>query len=252
MNLLLLEPGEIDAGVVRLHDGRAAHLRTVLAVVPGQTVRVGVIEGPIGVGTVTAVSPETVALACTFAEVPPRPAVDLLLALPRPKVLQRLWAQCAALGVGRIVLTNAAKVERPYFDTHVLDPATYRALLLDGLQQARDTRVPVVSVHRQFRPLIEDHLDTLCPRGLRIVADPSAEASVSAVVAGVAPGAPDDGRVVLAVGPEGGWNSFELDLLAQHGFVRATLGERTLRSDTACIALLAVVHEGVRIRAVRR
>jgi len=75
------------------------------------------------------------------AEIPPRPRVDLLLAVPRPKVMRRLWAQIAALGVGQIVLTNAEKVERNYFDTHILTPETYRPLLIEGLQQARDTRL---------------------------------------------------------------------------------------------------------------
>jgi len=45
------------------------------------------------------------------------------------------------------------------------------------------------------------------------------------------------------VGPEGGWNAFESDLFIARGFETFTLGERTLRSDTACVALLAVVHE---------
>jgi len=49
--------------------------------------------------------------------------------------------------------------------------------------------------------------------------------------------------VLLAVGPEGGWNQFERDLLATHGFVGVTLGARTLRSDTAVVALLALVHD---------
>ena len=44
-------------------------------------------------------------------------------------------------------------------------------------------------------------------------------------------------------GPEGGWNQFERDLLAAHGFAGVTLGARTLRSDTAVVALLALVHE---------
>ena len=45
MNLLLLEPGEIVAGEVVLHGRRAEHLLRVLGVVPGDTVRVGVIGG---------------------------------------------------------------------------------------------------------------------------------------------------------------------------------------------------------------
>jgi 16S rRNA U1498 N3-methylase RsmE len=54
---------------------------------------------------------------CVFESVtPPRPRVDVLLALPRPKVMRRLWAQLAALGVAQIILTNAERVERHYFD----------------------------------------------------------------------------------------------------------------------------------------
>ena len=85
--------------------------------------------------------------------------------------MQRLWAQLAALGVGRIILTNAARVERDYFDTHVLTAACYRPLLVEGLQQARDTRVPLVSIHRQFKILVEDHLDHLCGAGRRLMSE---------------------------------------------------------------------------------
>ena len=120
----------------------------------GQDVRVGVIDGPRGTGRVTRVDEAGVELACTLeATPPPEPDVDLLLALPRPKVMRRLWAQLAAMGVGRIILTNAARVERNYFDTHVLDRGELPALLVEGLQQAQDTRLPRVSIHRRFRPL---------------------------------------------------------------------------------------------------
>ena len=158
MNLILLEPDEIDArGGVLLSGRRADHVRAVLRAVPGQRVRVGVVDGAVGLANVDSITPENVTLQCRFeATVPERPSVDLLLALPRPKVLRRLWAQLAAVGVGRIILTNAERVERNYFDTHVLSPDCYRPLLLEGLQQAQDTRLPRVSIHRQFRILVED------------------------------------------------------------------------------------------------
>jgi RsmE family RNA methyltransferase len=177
-------------------------------------------------------------MRCVFESDPPaRPRVDLLLAVPRPKVMRWLWAQLAAIGVGRIILTNAARVERPYFDTHLLTEDVYRPLLIEGLQQARDTRLPMVSIHRQFRILVEDHLDAMAGAAVRIVADPSAAATLTDVVAAQRPD-----RVLLAVGPEGGWNAFELALLQAHGFQLAGIGRRTLRTDTACIALLSQVH----------
>ena len=238
MNLILLERSEAGAtGEITLTGRRAAHLLRVLRVEPGQAVRVGILDGPRGVGTVTSVAEGAVQLRCSFdahAAHPPR--VDLLLALPRPKVMRRLWAQIAALGVGQIILTNAERVERNYFDTHVLAPACYRPLLVEGLQQARDTSLPHVSIHRQFRVLIEDELDALFPRGLRLMADPAATTPAGSL-------APKDGgRVLLAIGPEGGWNAFETALLAAHGFHSVGMGPRTLRTDTACIALLAILH----------
>jgi RsmE family RNA methyltransferase len=239
MNLILLEPGEVDpSGAATLTDRRAAHAMHVLKVVPGVEVRIGLLDGPIGVGVVRAVASGSILLHCRFdADAPPRPMVNLLLALPRPKVMRRLWAQIAAIGVDRIVLTNAGRVERQYFDTHVLTPDSYRPLLVEGLEQAKDTRLPRVSIHRRFRVLVEDDLDTLFGSGVRLLADPvGGETPGAMIMRGLTP------PVLLAVGPEGGWNTFERGLLAAHGFATIGMGPRILRTDTACIALLALVH----------
>jgi 16S rRNA (uracil1498-N3)-methyltransferase len=260
VNIILLEPGEVRDGSpgnpgnpgtpgnnVKLSGARAHHLLNVLKVAPGHHVRVGILDGPPGVGTVQSIGDNTVDLRCAFdAMAPPRPRVDLLLALPRPKVMRRLWAQVAALGVGQIILTNAERVERNYFDAHVLTPGCYRPLLIEGLQQARDTRLPTVSIHRQFKVLIEDDLDGLFPAGAggpgqRLVADPAARKPAAALVRESI-----EERILLAVGPEGGWNAFETALLEAHGFEAFGMGPRTLRTDTACVALLAIVLDAVK------
>lgn len=238
MNLILLDPEEIDSsGHAVLSDSRAAHIREVLNAVPEKTVRVGLVNGPLGVGTVKRSAPDRVVLSCAFkGKAPPRPRIDLLLALPRPKVMKRLWAPLASLGVGHIILTAAWKVERNYFDTHVLDPAFYTPLLKEGLQQARDTRLPCVTVHRRFNVLLKDELDRLFPAGMRWIADPES-----------APRWPpirkrSSARALLAIGPEGGWTEYERDLLRAHGFKSISLGPRPLRTDVACIALLTMAH----------
>jgi 16S rRNA (uracil1498-N3)-methyltransferase len=253
VNLIILEPGEIGpSGLADLAGVRAIHLLKVLGVATGDSVRIGLLDGPHGIGVVESVDatggddPDgqtkirpSVVLRCRFeAALPPRPPVDLLLALPRPKVMRRLWAQLAALGVDRIILTNAAKVERQYFDTHFLAPEVYTPLLIEGLQQAKATRLPRVSVHKRLKVLIEDDLTTLSAVDIRLMAEPAAPA-VSVVMNPVS----ESARVLLAVGPEGGWNEFEHRLLSAHGFVACGLGARTLRTDTACIALIAIVNE---------
>ncbi len=236
MNVVLLARDELAAdGTAQLRDRRAAHIRTVLRAMPGSEIRIGVIDGPLGSGRVTAIGPDFVDLACAFdAEPPPRPQVDLLLALPRPKVMKRLWPQLAALGVDRILLVNATRVERNYFDSHVIDPAFFTALLIEGLQQARDTRLPRVSVHRRLKPLIERELSGLSDAPERVALHPDAPHPLLEAAGGA--------RVLLAVGPEGGWTPYELELFARHGFRTASLGLRTLRTDTACVAALALAH----------
>ncbi|NOT28341.1 MAG: 16S rRNA (uracil(1498)-N(3))-methyltransferase [Acidobacteria bacterium] len=248
MNLILLEPAELRSdGVTALSGRRAIHLLDVLQVQPGHDVRVGIVNGGLGTGRVLSIDGTTVTLRCTIESVPERPLVDLLLALPRPKVLQRLWAQIAALGVGQVILTNAERVERNYFDTHVLEPKVFHPLLVEGLQQARDTHVPQVSVHKRLKVLIEDDLDRLCPRTRRLVAHPGETRTFRAAV-GADLERPRDDRTLLAVGPEGGWTEYELNLLTSHGFETVGMGARTLRSDTACIALLALLHEALRVK----
>lgn len=246
---MLIEPDELTHdSTVRLSGVRLRHLREVLRVANGATLRVGLVDGPRGTAVVRSIDGNIAELGCIFeAAAPARPAVDLVLALPRPKVMRRLFAQIAALGVGRVILTNAARVERDYFDAHILSPAVYRPLLIEGLQQAKDTRLPAVTVHRQFRILIEDDLEMLVPDGVRLVAEPGDAPSIAQqATTSAASTPPGSGRIVLAVGPEGGWNEFELTLMKSHGFLPISLGTRTLRSDTACVALLTLAHEALR------
>jgi 16S rRNA (uracil1498-N3)-methyltransferase len=117
------------------------------------------------------------------------------------------------------------------------------------LQQARDTRLPLVSIHKRFKVLVEDDLDGLAHPGTRLVAHPGATTTIEAApaLAGTRDAAlAADDRVLLAVGPEGGWTEFELTLLQRHGFRAVGLGPRPLRSDTACVALLTLVHAALR------
>ena len=159
---------------------------------------------------------------------PPRAPWDLLLALPRPKCLRRLWPQLAALGPSRVYLTAAEKVEQAYWGSTLLDPAVYRPMLLDGLAQAGDTILPQVEIHRRLKPLVEDVLPVRYAPGARLLAHP-------ATATDTAPDAPDGAPGLLAIGPEGGWSDYELRLFEAQGFRRVSFGERILRTDTAVV-----------------
>jgi len=238
VNRIILEAGEMGAdGHVVLHGRRARHIASVLRATPGQVLRVGIVDGPTGEAKVVEADATAVRLTCTVApSAAPRPPVSLLLALPRPKVMRRLWLRLASVGADRIILTNAERVERNYFDTHWLSPETYRPLLLEGLEQSGDTHLPLVRIERRLKVFLEDELDTLMPDHDRFIADPTGPS----LLAEASP--PHGDRALLAVGPEGGWTSYERDMFIGHGFRCVGLGKRILRSDDACVALLSVLN----------
>ena len=225
MNLLLLAPDEIAPdGTSRVGGRRARHVAEVLRAGPGDAVRAGVLGGKIGTARLLSLEGEEAVLSLDLTEEPPaRPGVDLLLALPRPKALRRILAAVASLGVDRLVLLNAARVEKSYFDAQVLAPERMRKHLIDGLEQARDTVLAEIHLAPRFRPFVEDTLDTLLGPGQRWLLHPGPDTP---------PLRPPGGRLALAVGPEGGWVPFERELLAARGFQPVSLGVRTLRTET--------------------
>eukprot|EP00557_Chaetoceros_sp_GSL56_P014302 CAMPEP_0176477284 /NCGR_PEP_ID=MMETSP0200_2-20121128/532_1 /TAXON_ID=947934 /ORGANISM="Chaetoceros sp., Strain GSL56" /LENGTH=315 /DNA_ID=CAMNT_0017873067 /DNA_START=63 /DNA_END=1006 /DNA_ORIENTATION=+ len=104
-----------------------------------------------------------------------QPRISLLLALPRPLVLGRLLPMIAQVGVQDLILTQAEKVPKDYFGSHLLrKPMEIRNGLIEGLCQAADVQIPSVRIVKQLKPFIEDELDELFPRDqwARVIAHP--------------------------------------------------------------------------------
>ena len=236
MNRIIFEERECgpEGGRIQLRgdDRRTRHIRNVLRARPGDTLRVGRLNGLAGSATILADDANGIVLDARLDEAAPEPWLDLILAMPRPKVMHRLWADLAAVGFARIFVVNAAKVEKYYFDSHWLDEETWRPLLVEGLEQAGATRLPEVQVRRALRPFVEDELPSLYPNAAKWIAHPRLSDAPPRPLS-----TQSGERPVVAVGPEGGWTDFELALFFKAGFQPLSLGDRALRSDTACVAL---------------
>jgi 16S rRNA (uracil1498-N3)-methyltransferase len=236
MNIILVAVEEIIDDRVVLADHRAQHIVKVLRSNPGDNVRVGIINGRKGTGRILNISdgrPFRVEVALDLREeAAPRPKIDLLLALPRPIMLKRIFSQAAALGFGSIILINANRVEKSFWEATLLSGESSRTHLLQGLEQAVDTRLPEVCTFTRFKPFVEDVL----PGMMRdyshcLLAHPAGVRTLKEVLTGI----PD--RILLAVGPEGGWVDYEVERFLEKGFSAFTMGERILKVDTAVISL---------------
>lgn len=232
MNIILLQPRDwIGADLAVLRDQRASHIREVLKAQVGERLRVGLLGGQCGEGQITAINADAVQLAVQLSEAPPpRHRFEIVLALPRPKMLRRILRTVAEFGVEHLHLIHSARVEKSYWQSPLLQRDHLDSALLAGMERSRDTLMPQISFHKRFRPFVEDELSQICAGRPCWIADISGNRSLAAV--------PPEPAVVM-IGPEGGFVPFELTLAQTVIAQPVHLGSRTLSVDTALTTVLA-------------
>lgn len=232
MNLLLLEDGDFIAADRALLSGRRLkHLHEVHRAVVGDSLRVGRLDGLMGSGQLLRLDANEAELSVKLdLPAPAKLPLTLLLALPRPKMLRRVLQTISAMGVPRVVLLNSYRVEKSFWQTPFLEPEAVREQLILGLEQARDTVLPEIIIEKRFKPFVEDRLPALAAGSLGLIGHPGDYPACPRAV---------EQPVTLAIGPEGGWIPYEVDMLHNAGLQPVQLGERILRVETAVTALLA-------------
>lgn len=231
MNLLLFTLDDrVDEQHIRVSDRRLQHLLQVNRAAVGDSLRVGEIDGRVGTARVLEIDSTQALLAITLDSAPPEKLpLSLVLALPRPKMLRRILRGIAEFGVAELHLVNSYRVEKSYWQTPVLEEGTIRDYLLQGLEQARDTKIPTVLCHKRFKPFVEDVLPAMTDNKRALLAHP-----------GNYPPCPRGltGKTLLVIGPEGGFIPYEVEKLQEAGCETVSLGARILRVENAVTSLL--------------
>jgi 16S rRNA (uracil1498-N3)-methyltransferase len=231
MNLVLLEPRDfVDHNSVRLRGRTLKHIREVHRAQPGDELRVGVVNGKMGRGRIEAINANDLEMTVQLEETPP-PGLPLrlILALPRPKVLNRTIVAAVSMGIREIDLINAWRVEKAYWKSPRLSEDNLRLQSMLGLEQAGDTILPIIRLHKRFAPFVRDELPSEVAGKLALLAHP-----------GGATGTPRNTKrpVILAIGPEGGFIEREVDTFRDAGFTDVSFGVRILRVETALAFLI--------------
>jgi 16S rRNA (uracil1498-N3)-methyltransferase len=237
VNLILFEPAETTQPLPR-SDPRARHILGVLRRSVGDTFDAGLVNGPRGKGALAALDPLTLTLTFTWGDVPPPlDPIILIIGLPRPQTARKILQETTALGVQSLHFFRSEKGEANYGQSTLWSSGKWRRHLIAGTAQAFDTRLPEVS-HGQSLATV---LAAIPPGAARIALDnyeagtPLSQFHVIREITG------SPSPVALALGPERGWSGPERDLLRANGFTLAHLGSRVLRTETACVAAVAVI-----------
>jgi RsmE family RNA methyltransferase len=231
LNLILFTDGDrVDLSTIALRGRRLQHLREVNRANSGDILRVGEINGLMGTGEILEINDTLASLSISLDQSPPKKLpLRLVLALPRPKMLRRILRTIAELGVSELHLINSYRVEKSYWQSPVLKPDTVREYLLLGLEQARDTQLPLVHHHSAFKPFVEDDLPGMIRGRQALLAHPGEYAPCQRHISG---------EILLVIGPEGGFIPYEVAKLQRAGCKVVSLGPRILRVENAVSSLL--------------
>lgn len=210
------------------------HLAGALRVRPGE--RLTLVDGArlLTVTVADVAAGRLTAEVAADAPVPPEPVrLTLAVGLPKGRKLDDVVRHAVELGATRIVPVRTARTiprPGPRPSESAAREARLAAIALEAAQQSGRVRVPEVAEVVPFADFAARP-----PEGLGVVLweDEHAVGLLDALS-----GAP--AAVTLLVGPEGGLAPEEVRALVERGYRRARLGPYILRSETACLAALAV------------
>jgi len=233
LNLVLFQPEEISRPLPR-NDARAEHILGVLRRKIGDSLDVGLANGPRGKATLLNIRENGLDLAFTWEPNPPSlpPPTTLIIGLPRPQTARKILQDAAALGVRALHFTRCERSEPSYADSKLWSSSEWHRHLEAGTAQAFCTHIPQLTHGHTLAELVTEF--SQIKTGATVALD-NYEATAPLSSIALSPDTP----LTLALGPERGWAASERAALRAAGFTLAHLGSRVLRLETATTAALA-------------
>ena len=223
------------AGATAVMEGDAAHhLGNVLRAQSGQVYELS--DGSAAwLARIESVSRKRVEFALLEQLPAPKPVANVTLLLSIVKFDAFEWAieKATELGVTRIIPVAAARSEKGLLAAAAKRSQRWNKILLEASQQSRRLRIPQLD-----EPAKPTHaFECQAPRFCLMLSERSDAPSIRSSLEKV-----KSVSAALAIGPEGGWTDDELISARAAGFREASLGQLILRTETAVIAALAMLH----------
>ena len=231
MNIVLFNEEELDRPLAK-DDARALHVLNVIGCRQGDSFDVGLIDGPRGKARIEAATHRGLELDFHFSETVPRLyPVTMIIGLPRPPNARRILKDLTTQGADTLHFVDTDKGEKSYLKSRLWTDGEYQRLLREGAEQAFCTRLPEVVIHKSLTACLEQLSDATDRLAL--------DNYEAAMPLGTFQRCQE--RCVLAIGSERGWSAAERNLLRKTSFELVNIGDRVLKTETACIAGLTLI-----------
>ncbi len=239
MNIIILtKKDRTEKNIYKVSDYRFVHIKNILKSESGDILEVGLLNGPTGTAKIIDINETEVLLEISGlkTKLETKPKVDIICALPRPQTLKKVLNTCATMGVDNLYLIRSEKVEKSYFHSPLLKEENYTKYLIEGLSQGKRTDLPNVTVYTKFKGFFNSEFEETFNNTLCLIAHPDASNYIDTLSLNIKK------KIALAIGPEGGWNDFELNFMIEKGFRKFKLSKNILRVENAVLASLSQIE----------
>jgi 16S rRNA (uracil1498-N3)-methyltransferase len=241
---------EVSGNTAALVGEHAAHLARVLRAEVGQEFDIATGE-EVRRGTITTISYDRVEFALgTKQHRRPRskpfdaPKITLVLAIFKFDRMEWAIEKCTEIGVTRIIPVIARRTDAHLATAAVKRHERWQRIVRQAAEQSRRSAPPEIAAPIKLKDLDGGGI---LPGGALtrvVLAEALAESEEDSRLGDILRSRPSE--VALAVGPEGGWASNELEWFFDTGWVAASLGNTILRAETAAIVATALALDALR------
>lgn len=231
MNLILFKEDE-KLGFLGIDDNRTKHILNIIKSTVGDYLDIGILNGKKGRMVITNI--DIYGLKFTYnlnKESPGLYPITFIIGTPRPPVAKRLLKDLSTSGVKKIIMCATDLGEKTYLTSKLWKDEKYIDYIIDGGVQGESTIIPSVEKFFSLKRAIES---------LPLECDKLAMDNISPDLK-ISEYKPLNKEVVIAIGGERGFSDRERDMLRTEGFKVFKIGDRILRTETACHHVLGSV-----------
>jgi len=230
---LFLPPESLSSPDIIIRDENARYLATVLRTTPGESLTVFDGVGNRYLCRVLRVHKKEVILKRIERQrYSTESPLHLILAqaIPKGEKMELIIQKATELGIKKLIplITERSQVR----DTRKV--ARWRKIAISASQQSGREVIPVIEEPVGFDVFIRQ-------RGIEtgvVFFEGDSCKSLRDVLSMIK----DKKSVLLLVGPEGGFSNEEIEKAIQNGFIKASLGPRILRTETASITAISIIQ----------
>ena len=241
MRAFFVEPDEILKPLATLIGREAHHIRKVLRLKPGARLMVTDGQGQTGEARIHRVEHDRIVVEVLERFPSPPSAASRALvvaqALLKDRKMDTLIRGLTELGMTTwLPFGSARSVPQPDHRRLQARQKRWDRIAREAVKQCGRRRLPVIRPVDGLADVIRAAEDFACKimfweAAEALPAKPSGDSATS-----------DPGRVILVVGPEGGFTAQEAETARRAGFKLASLGPRILRAETATLAAVSLVQ----------